>query len=377
MVTSLGGLASKAKVTAPKNFIYLLFWFTISTFSILFGFTKFFSIMQTLFFAFNILIVFFVFNFVHERNFDIIIKYYVWSFVFVAMFGIIQWLLGFLGISLLVTEWWKFHEIARVNGFSYEPSYFSTYLSAGFVSTGYLKDRKFRKIKHIKLFHYAMLTAILISTSRMVILLVAIWYSQYLYRSIRGLLRKKLIKSTNIAIVAIIIVILTFGFVVVAVGPEKFIFLFNGVGLFGRSDSSVIQRSDQFYDTLKIFLQHPIFGVGTGGGNYFMAADHYGSYTTNIDLLRKNPGMNVSAEALADSGIIGFVFYCLYFYGFFKKLRNLKSQNDVVAALLLGLLSEMFLLQFNQDILRVYLWIQIALLSVSIKLLPRKINLGN
>lgn len=370
MAISFFGLSSKKTVTVPSNYFYLLFWFSISSIAIIFSPTKYFSFFQDIFFLFNILLVFFVFNFVSRSTFGFLIKWYFHSFAFVALFGIFQWLVGLLGFNVLVTEWWKFDEIARVNGFNYEPSYFATYLSAGFVTIGYLRNKNINVVRHMNFYYYTILVAMLLSTSRMGIFLVAIWYSQYLVMSLSGLLRGRVIKRAIITIISMLMVLSGLFFVVEEIGPKKFLFLLTGVGLLGQSDSSVIQRSTEFYDTLNIFFHHPIFGVGIGGENYYMTGDRFGFYTKTIGILRKNPGINISAEALADSGLTGFICYLCYFYGFFKKLLSRSLQNEIVVALTLGLLAEMFLLQFNQDILRIYLWIHIAILSVAIKLFP-------
>ena len=56
-----------------------------------------------------------------------LLRWYVYSFAFVAAFGLLQFAFPLLGLpSLLVTEWWIPGCLPRVNGFSYEPSYFAS-----------------------------------------------------------------------------------------------------------------------------------------------------------------------------------------------------------------------------------------------------------
>src|SRR5581483_9794397 len=52
---------------------------------------------------------------------------------------ILQFVLPLFGYpSPFVTEWWIKDQLARANGFSYEPSYLGTYLLIGFVFVGAL-----------------------------------------------------------------------------------------------------------------------------------------------------------------------------------------------------------------------------------------------
>ena len=63
------------------------------------------------------------------RHLQILLKLYLASYVFVAAFGIVQFISPILGgPALLVEQWWLPGRVPRVNGFSYEPSYFATYL---------------------------------------------------------------------------------------------------------------------------------------------------------------------------------------------------------------------------------------------------------
>ncbi|MBV8070750.1 MAG: hypothetical protein JO270_12645, partial [Acidobacteriaceae bacterium] len=72
----------------------------------------------------------------------VILRWYAYSFGLLAVFGIVQFFLPLLGgPGLLVQQWWIPGVLARVNGFSYEPSYFATYLLIGFVFIGALRRR--------------------------------------------------------------------------------------------------------------------------------------------------------------------------------------------------------------------------------------------
>lgn len=58
-----------------------------------------------------------------------LMRVYMLSYVFVAAFGMLQFLSVVAhGPAILVQQWISHGRIARINGFSYEPSYFATYM---------------------------------------------------------------------------------------------------------------------------------------------------------------------------------------------------------------------------------------------------------
>lgn len=76
----------------------------------------------------------------------------------------------------------------------------------------------------------------------------------------------------------------------------------------------------------------------------------------------------VFLEILAASGIFGFLPFILYIGILFVKpmqlVKKLELENQkILTALLFSLLSEIIILQFNQNILRPYFWLHIAILS--------------
>ena len=80
-----------------------------------------------------------------------IVRCYAWSFAVIAVCGIIQFCLPLFGLATpLVTEWWIPGRLARVNGFSYEPSYFATYLLIGFVFAGSLRRARTKLMRQAR-----------------------------------------------------------------------------------------------------------------------------------------------------------------------------------------------------------------------------------
>jgi hypothetical protein len=79
-------------------------------------------------------------------------------------------------------------------------------------------------------------------------------------------------------------------------------------------------------------------------------------------------GMNIFAEVLAASGIAGVVPFIFFIAAMvWKPLRLANESGPAYAALLRSLVRSLLfvlaLLQFNQNILRPYLWIHLAILA--------------
>ena len=74
----------------------------------------------------------------------ILLKWYVYTFLFVALFGILQFISPIFGFgnALLIKTWWIPDVLPRVNGFSYEPSFYATYLLIGWVFCACLLELK-------------------------------------------------------------------------------------------------------------------------------------------------------------------------------------------------------------------------------------------
>jgi hypothetical protein len=67
------------------------------------------------------------------RNLEWILKIYFYSYFVIAILGLYQILLPFIigEKTPLVEQWWQRYTLARINVFSYEPSFFATYMIMG------------------------------------------------------------------------------------------------------------------------------------------------------------------------------------------------------------------------------------------------------
>lgn len=111
-----------------------------------------------------------------EYSFRWLLRTYLNAFTFVGAFGLLQFVLYPTGMHLLVTQAWIKGKWVRINGFSYEPSFFSTYMLVGFVVLTYLAEFEDKTIftkKELRVRQLIVATAIVLSTSRMGWLMVS------------------------------------------------------------------------------------------------------------------------------------------------------------------------------------------------------------
>lgn len=88
-----------------------------------------------------LLIIFFQNSFQSKSKVDRLLRLYIFSFVVIAMLGLLQWALSILGINFYLTQaTFNGTRIPRLNGFTYEPSYYSTYLLPGWIIIMYLME---------------------------------------------------------------------------------------------------------------------------------------------------------------------------------------------------------------------------------------------
>jgi len=298
--------------------------------------------------------------------------YYIYSFVAIAFWGLFQFVFGLLGINLLITQWWIDGILPRLNGFSYEPSYFSSYLLIGWsiLLFLYFEDRLFfNKFKYSFLF---LTLVIILSTSRMALLMMliasaALWVKSS-YSSFKRL-RIKLRDGKILLLISFFVLFLLNNLQKIS----EYSFLFSGIGLLGTPTHSMSSRIDRAISTFQIFLNNPIMGHSLGGVAPAIAELEGCSISTQIEA-KSFEGMSILVEVLAASGIFGFFFFCLFFAILFWRAHKIaihlkKAEHKgylIVSSLSFALLIELAVLSMNQNILRPYLWVLIGMLSASI-----------
>jgi hypothetical protein len=316
----------------------------------------------------------------NSRTLITVLRLYILSFGAVALFGIVQFTLPMLGFEApFVTQWWIPGSLPRVNGFSYEPSYFATYLLIGFVLIGSLRRGKSSLLPPQIFFLAYCLPAIgiIISSSRMGIAFVLIdvlltqvrpwfWFFKDLTHSriSRNTVRALLPSSV---LVGAIVLITIWSVQLLDRNPAIALIFLNGTGISDTAAHSVVQREGALSDTLTVFLQHPLGGVSLGGISSGIAALH-GEAVQSFEASKNFEGMSVFAEALAASGAIGIIPFLSFLITIIRNPLKLAFRvapfyRTLLHALLRSLLFGWGVLQFNQNMLRPYLWVHIAMLA--------------
>jgi O-antigen ligase len=156
--------------------------------------------------------------------------------------------------------------------------------------------------------------------------------------------------------------------------------LLNGTGVMGTGAHSVTEREDHLDSTIAIVAAHPWMGRSLGGVTEAIAGLS-GTRPMNFEESKYFEGQSVFGEVAAASGIPGMVpFLCFVLITTVAPLRLANRTNPHEAAwlraLVIALVFEWAILQFNQNILRVYLWVHIAVLSTAYAAVSRRQNLG-
>jgi hypothetical protein len=295
-----------------------------------------------------------------------VVRWYTYSFAFSAIFGLVQFFLPLVGgPGLLVVEWWIPDKLARINGFTYEPSYFATYMISGWVMTDYLRYKKY-KLRGLSLTFWLITAAMLLSSSR------AGWITMAGWLAVRGFWnwRAKTFPWRPVLLVgAAALAVLLFMTVGLGLGVEDYEVVTSGLGIIDETGSfSAEGRWDKTIETLNVWVAHPIIGVSLGGvASEIARQDGYG--VSDNDDVKSTQGLCTTAEVLAASGTFGFIFYVLYMITLCRGMLRLRTDNPIGAALGWSFICLLFILQLDQNILRGYVWLHIGILSAAYRVL--------
>lgn len=316
------------------------------------------------------LFIHFVFIFIstyfikNELSVNALVRLYLLSFILNSLLGLIQFVLGIVGYDLLIAQWWIQDQLPRLNGFSYEPSYYSTYLIIGFSTAYYLYRKNVNTFGRLPKYTFILtFVAIILSTSRMGIMIAVLQIICF-----ELFLNRKNIRHT-IIFVAVASSILIGVFYIFLLN-ENLLFLLSGLGIMGTSAHSSVERLDGFITQLEIFSRSPFRGYSLGGVSQVIAFEKGVTVFSQETIKPYDISINIFVEALTASGLIGFIFFLSYMYCLtfrpMKSIANLDETDEkalLMKAFVWGLLIELAILCFNQNILRAYLWIHIAVLN--------------
>jgi len=302
-----------------------------------------------------------------------LVRKYILCFDMLALVGWLQFILQFFGINFFVTQ---FHEMHRTNGFSFEPSYYATYMLMGCVICLYLLETHNNRAMDRRLLLLSTVLnvgALLTSTSRMGWLMLAA------YVGLRSLFAFYLhIKAGQANLLRLLLLLVPVGLavlvIVVIIGIQlrnpTIVLYTQGLGIGGNDAHSSGARFGALLDTWAVFLSQPFVGCSFGGLDAAIAVYH-GLPTTAYS--SGTASMCVSAEALAALGLFGAVFFFKYIWdmsvGAYLRARRFsgvaREEKELFYALLLAHVFIFAILQFNQNILRTVYWTHLMLICTA------------
>jgi membrane-associated HD superfamily phosphohydrolase len=225
--------------------------------------------------------------------------------------------------------------------------------------------------------YYLLGLGIVISSSRLgiVFLLIEIFLGQIKpWREfLGGIARLRIARSKLRALVPSLLLLVFIALlgsgamVLINTNPVLALSFLNGTGVSDTASHSVIERENAFEETVQVILQHPWVGRSLGGISAAIA-DNEGDRIRSFEDAKTVEGMSVFAEVLAASGVIGFIpFVCFVVVTIWKPIRVARVAPRFYSVVLHGFVRSLIfawaILQFNQNILRPYLWTHLALLA--------------
>ncbi len=304
-----------------------------------------------------------------QKRYEWLTWLYLNSFLIIALIGLAQVALASFGVSFFIAQ---SKHIARANAFTYEPSYLATYLIIGFVIHSYLLEKEdFSLLSKVGLVrnYVAIILAIALTVSRMGYMVVGAWVvfrfaamiidmSKQRRRGER--VRVPLVFWITLATLAVSVVMVLYS----GVGLKE---IARGSGLFGTAPHSLRDRVRGLNKCIKVFLESPIVGYGLGGVDPALAAYVSGTYQAG----NNGAAMSILGELLVANGIVGLVPFLAYLGSLLvgdaqrRKAPKNERYRTLHLAMVWALVAVFVVLCFNQNILRPYLWMHIAFLSVS------------
>lgn len=268
--------------------------------------------------GFNMLVCYVLFSISDKISSNQFLRLYIISFFILALAGMAQFLLSNLGIHIMVTSWWRMNVFPRVNAFSYEPSYYATYLLIGFVLVYHLTFKQVYIFK--KRLQWLILIAIsfsiMLSTSRMGILFVLVIFSyDYVKMMVRSLFTLR-ISKINLALSTIFLTI-SIGSILYILSDDKLRARYlAGTGVESTASHSRDLRIRQITDVYDVFIRSPFEGYSLGGIAPAIA-ELRGDNPGDSQKVKEHEGLNIFLEVLAASGIVGFIFFVWWLSQFF------------------------------------------------------------
>lgn len=320
-----------------------------------------------------------VFVFVqYFRDQSQVLKLFKWTlraYIAISIFGLVQFLLYARGIDLFVREWWVKGSVARINGLSYEPSYYATYLIPGWIASAYLIERRANvPTRGLQWTCFIATTvALLLCSSRMGYVMMVLWalfraFLRPLRAFVYGVAKRsglRLAVAAAAALVALLFGVARYRHRLLALAAAL-PFLFSGLGILGHSAHSAGTRLEGLARTWDAFTQHPLLGTGIGALPVAIAAQT-GRGVYDLSEAKGYEGMSTAAEVLASTGIVGAALVFMLVFSVVRAYRKCRAAAQPWRQLLLsaqawGLVWMLLMLQMNQNFLRIYIFVDLGVL---------------
>ena len=292
----------------------------------------------------------------------------------VALFGLLQWGLSLTGFAApLVTQW--MHGLARINGLSFEPSYFAFAMSLALsLSLGsLLAKRPFLSPLWSALTAAVLVVAVALSSSRsgwIALILIALVLVLMLWPA-RAILRQRWRLFVIVPAGYLLALFLLF-----VVSPDQYGRMAQN-GLNVHEQSSSAPRIEGVVEALKLAQEHWLWGVGIG--QFGAASARQKGLELDAKHLDARVTFNLYAELLVENGVLGLLLVLAALLGLAYSLFRLWRRDDVDAELsswagillMAALLHFAVMAQFNQTFFRSDIWhllgLIVALVSMAHK----------
>jgi len=328
-----------------------------------------------IFFGFIVSLSMYIRDYVHFRK---ILIAYINVFTLIGIVGLVQWVCTLAGLDVYIRFFFK-SGIPRVHGLSYEPSYFSTYLFISWVFHFLLYFTELNEWKrnvYNRLSLLVLTPVIFLSFSRMGIILMVVILAVRSFVIIKKALLSGRIFRRELVFLQMMGAGLSGLLLLIVFNFKKFTTVFEGLPVFSRYSHSATIRISDFLNTWHVFIKSPFVGYSLGGVAPAIARSK-GYIHISQELVKNTEGMCIFLEVLAASGIIGFLFFLLFLMKFIRsgnqlqrltshsKLREITSAVSVHHLLVTAWLFQLLLLCLNQNILRNYVWVHMAIINLS------------
>lgn len=404
-------------ICTPKSFVFLLFFTLCNILCTFHTILPVWNIAYNMWLILFVLMIWAIFTLYRDRT-TRLLELYVASFYLMAIWGCLQFFLGLTGISnWMIMQWWV-AGFPRVNGFTYEPSYFATYMIMGYLFSQCCCFFGIYKIGKIALrsLCYISTIAIVLCSSRMVYIPIACMLAFVLVVTIKRLVKKQekakdawveFLKQYAIIFVFVFYFFLMQTYLNMQAAatlppnqtpinppnpieniqepdiqepniqePKKAEILFvRNVGA-GGDYANINLRLKTWKASWNLFLMSPIYGYGLGGISAEAMRIDGRSIEEMKQIGRGCSTGNVFLEILAATGIIGTICFLIYGWGLVSSIFNfpgaINSENIIRFSLIIALVGECIMLAMNQNILRNYAWLHVAVLSCYVSQQTRK-----